>query len=415
MSLGTHSLGLTSLGLTYGANRINYGFLLFDYVPTDGGEMLTEVLGWRTGVMESQSGIEQRRAFRSKPRRQLKYSMTLSGKRAFDFEALAYGGSGYKFAVPVWTDVANLTTALAEGDNRVNVDVTNRGFVVGGYAVIYQDETRYELVRIESFGAGYFNMTQGAFYNWPQGARVYPLVFAYLETPVNLKWFSGNIYSTDITLNVVDEDSPQNLPDVAASTTYQGLEVLQQRGNWLGDMSLEIRTDSVPVDSGSGVFGQMFFKKHSRVTCAFRWFLDSREKIQFFREFIARRMGQLRPFWLARPYLDFTLQNNVASNAVECVFANSGYAAYVGLNKGRDHIEIRLNNGQVYRRGIVGVSIVSGNTNITLDAPLGVAITPTDVAQISFLTKYRLAADQVTLPWWTTDFADPETYFVSVI
>ena len=108
MSLGLYSLGYPSLGLMYGAPRTIYGFLLFDFAPNTRAYM-REVFTWQTDILEAQDGTEQRRAMRSLPRRNFEYAITLNGQEANDFESLTYGSNQFKYATPVWMDVAPLT------------------------------------------------------------------------------------------------------------------------------------------------------------------------------------------------------------------------------------------------------------------------------------------------------------------
>ena len=415
MSLGIDgSLGTTSLGLGDVGSRTEYGFLLFDYEPNSKDDYILEILNWRTDVIEAHKGNEQRRGLRAIPRRTFTYTHNAIGQRANTLEALIYGSSNQVFALPVWTDAATLTQA-ANTTTDIYTDFSNRGFFAGGYVVIYESPTKFEFARVASFDNGFFSITEETFYNWPAGAKVYPIVFAHVDTPSTVTWFTSNALSADLSLSLSPTDASFNLPVANPATTYLDIEVLELRPNWLGDMSNVITTDHMEIDAGVGLFDKYFGKSHSRFVRGFKWFLNGRQNIGEFRKFLQRRKGQLNPFWLARTYDDLTFVDNVQSTDFELTFDGTAHAFYVGMNKGRNHISIYLRNGTKVYAQIETANILSGNMVLVLTAPIGVSFSIDDVVQVSFLTLSRLAADQVTIPWWTNEFADPETYFKSLI
>jgi hypothetical protein len=230
-----------------------------------------------------------------------------------------------------------------------------------------------------------------------------------------VEWFTGDVLTADLTISVLPTEGDDHLPVQAPASTYQGLEVLTARPNWIGDMSNEVSANYLDVDSGVGLFSRFYQKRHARFVRGFQWFLDGKPSIAEFRAFLQRRKGQLVPFWLPRHYDELRLVSNVDALAVDIVTTGTHHVFYTGAQQGREHIAITLRNGNVYYRQITGISALSGNSVLTMNAALGVEIGPDDVHSIAWLIKSRLAADQVTIPYAWTDFAEPETYFVSLI
>lgn len=411
MSLGLRSLGTVSLGLGEKKPRTEYGFLLFDFAPNTQGFM-TETFDWVTQVSESKTGVEQRFGLALQPRVTIDFASRQIGADAIRLDAMLYGSNSVKFAVPAWQDAAVLT-APADGVDKVYLDTAMRSFKPGMY-LVFVGKTRHEFGRISTIEADAINLEQSTFYNWPAGSVVYPLQFAYL-LPQRFNWLSSSINEVPLQLQIVPGESDINLPEVAAPVTYDGLEVLEIRPNWLGDMSVETDAGFSLLDNGVGVLGRLYYKKHARFTRGFKWFLNTRAKIQFFREFIARRKGRLVPFWLARPSDDLQLAASASSTASLLNFKGVDHYTWVGINRGRDHLAIRLVGGVTVYKKIIEMNVDAGNTVVAIEGTLGRAIAPVDVLQISFLTKCRLAADRVTIPWRSIHVAEPETFFVSLI
>lgn len=411
MSLGLRSLGTVSLGLGESKPRTEYGFLLFDFAPNT-RSFLTETFDWVTQVSESKTGVEQRFGLTDHPRMTLSFDSRQIDADAIRLDAMLYGSNSVKFAVPAWHDAAVLT-APANGVDRLYLDTSMRSFKPGAHLVIL-GKNRYEFGRISTIAPGDIKLEQTTFYNWPAGSAVYPLAFAYL-LPQRFTWLSSSINEVPLQLQIVPGDTDYNLPAVAAPVTYEGLEVLEMRPNWLGDMGFEPDPGFSVLDNGVGVLGRLYYKKHARFTRGFKWFLNTRAKIQFFREFIARRKGRLVPFWLARPCDDLKLAASATSAASLLNFKGVDQYTWVGINRGRDHLAIRLMGGVTVYKKIIEMNVDAGNTVVAIEGTLGRAIAPADVLQISFLTKCRLAADRVTIPWRSITVAEPETFFVSLI
>lgn len=414
MSLGLYSLGYPSLGLMYGAPRTAYGFLLFTFEP-DWSEKVKEIFTWRTNVIEAHDGKDQRIGLRAMPRRQFNYSVALEGLRAFQLESILYAGTQYEYAMPVWTDGAPLTSPASNTDDSIYINHSSLGFWQGGYVVIYQSETLFEFARVQSLEPGKLVLTETPFYDWPAGTLVYPVIFVTLEPSSKIEWFRGDALTGNLTLTQVALNSNSHLPLSAAPVTYLEKEVITARPNWVGDMGTEINSMPDILDVNVGVVSRYFFKKHGKVTRGFKYLLNGRDEINDFRAFLQRTKGRLKTFYVPRAVHDLTLVLSISALGVNFTFSGQHYALYVGLNKGRDHLCIKLLNGVQFYRRVVNVSISSGSTVVEVDNALGVAVPLESVAQVSFLTESAMAADQVTIEWFTNEIAECETYFESVI
>ena len=73
-------------------------------------------------------------------------------------------------------------------------------------------------------------------------------------------------------------------------------------------------------------------------------------------------------------------------------------------------MRIQLTSGAVlYRRVMASANNGNGTETLTLDAALGVAVTPAQVAQVSFMGLCRSDSDQFEIGWWRSDYADVTT------
>ena len=88
----------------------------------------------------------------------------------------------------------------------------------------------------------------------------------------------------------------------------------------------------------------------------------------------------------------------------------TGYATRTPQATNRRDLRIQLASGAVlYRRINASVDNGNGTETLTLDASLGVAVTPDQVAQVSFMGLCRSDSDQFELGWWRGDYMDVTT------
>lgn len=414
MSLGTQPLGFASLGLVYGTPRTEFGFLIFGFKPNwQGG--IKERLSWRTGIFESKNGTEQRQAKRDYPRRSLTYSLLLQDTKAVEFENLLYGSPTLELAIPSWMDFTTLDTAVGAGAGNILLDTQYRGFTAGGYILFFASLNRYEIAQISSISSGEILLTETTFFDWPAGTKAYPLVFTELELPIRFKRLSAAVIAPEITLLQKAQSRAMNLPEVAAPETYLGREVFTFRHNWINGADCDIQILLDNLDSEVGFTRRMIRGKHSFQTFPTKVLLNGRAEIDAFRGFLARAKGRFGTFWVPAQSADFKLISTVAADSRTLICEGLGFPLYTGVDKGRNYVRIQLRSGQVFYREITNASIISGNTELTIDVAFGEVVAPENVRKIDTLFKARLASDEVELNWLTINTVETTLTFRSLV
>jgi hypothetical protein len=112
------------------------------------------VLGFLTDVLEAEDGTEQRTQLRTIETRTESYLVS-----AYDRASVArlaaelYRMQGERMVVPAWLDFTRLTAAASEGATTLACVTTDRGFVVGEYAVLWSSPLVCEAVEITAVNA----------------------------------------------------------------------------------------------------------------------------------------------------------------------------------------------------------------------------------------------------------------------
>jgi len=156
-------------------------------IPPDGAFPITLSRAWLTDVQRTRSGKEVRLALRERAARRLEYKATLAESvEIAQFLALWLAAAELlRFYVPIWPEDTD-TTAFPD-DHTIVCDTTDREFIAGEKAIIWWNETTYEVVTIDSVAADHLTTVDAVEGDWstylPAPLLVAPVMEAWLSPP----------------------------------------------------------------------------------------------------------------------------------------------------------------------------------------------------------------------------------------
>lgn len=382
--------------------------------PPNWSSPFTEFLEWKTDVIRSRDGTEQRRGLRETPRRGFDYSIMLKDQDPTRLEALLWGQYESDFYLPVWSDGRRTTAVSTSGTTSIEVSTVDRSFSPGHFAILYKNSTTFEVVQIDSMDVDEITTVDPLVDTWPQGTRVYPVVLGRLPQQTPTQRYTSTVLVAKMTFSTSPEETYDFLPDEAAPATYDGLEVLTVPPNWKAPINNDFTRRLLVADSGVGPVKHFDTGETVRILRPFEWFLKSHAQVYDFRAFIRRRHGQLHAFWTPSWHGDFRVSGTSAAVDAELTVAGTEFATHVGLDTSRDRIRVVLNDGTIFYRQITDVDIVSNDTVLTLNDDFGVEVSPSNVRAVNLMLKCRLAGDRVEIPWLTDGVTTPQLTFMTV-
>lgn len=366
--------------------------------------VVLERLEWLTDVIVSYDGSEQRARLRGAPRRSFEFDTLLSGRDRRTAENLLRGWQGRAYAVPVWMDVQALPGPVSISSSVIPIDTAMRDFHVGGLLGIATDPQTYEIALIDAIDGGGVTLSAPLSAAWPEGAEVFPMRSARMPNELTLSRFDGGASYGKLRFECVDLN---DWPAATGGTTYRGFAVLETPPNWTEDIGQTYSRKIASFDPG---VGGAFFDDESGGGIALqthRWLLDGRAAIDGFRRWLYARQGRLSAFWLPTFAQDFIPVAAIGATGSTIDVEHAGYTAAVAQDVGRRDIRIDAASGVAYYRRITGAVEVSPTVErLTIDAPLGVTITPDQVRSISYCDLVRLDADAAEIAWWRNDVAE---------
>lgn len=359
--------------------------------PFPAAQEITEVLEWRTDVLQSQAG-EQRIALRSRPREIVTFQHRCDALGMARAEGLARAGFVGEWQVPLWHMAVQPTADVAQGATEIAVDTTLADFQVGDAVAIAVDGRDAAMAEIADVEADRLILVE------PLGAQlpaatvaatriaVAPVRSGLLSAPVEIARRRQN--DGMVTANFLLRDAP----DLSAPVmpTYLGRPVQTDPGLTRSPITASLRRAVEYVDN---CFGPVvveplrdMFERGEAITlkaqgAAERWAL---------RRWLWSLRGRQVSFWVPTWGRELQLRAAMtAGSTLMRVTPVTDLAAYVGRA-----ILLEMPSGLRFRT--ITTAVADGaDHRLTLSSNLG---EPVGVGtKVHFLTLVRSDADRIEI------------------
>lgn len=359
--------------------------------PFAATQEITEVLEWRTDVLQSQAG-EQRIALRSRPREIVTFQHRCDALGMARTAELVRAGFGGEWRVPLWHMAVQPTENVVQGATEISIDTTVADFRVGDAVAIAVDGAEASLAEITSIDADRVILVE------PLGAQlpgaivaaaritVAPVRVGILSAPVEIARRRQNDGLVTATFLLRDA------PDLSAPVmpTYLGRPVQTDPSLTRSPITASLRRAVEYVDNGFGPVVveplRDLFERGEAITlkaqsAAERWTL---------RRWLWSKRGRQTSFWLPTWGRELQLRAAMTSGSILMRVAPvAELAAYVGR-------AILLEMPSGFRFRTMNAAVADGTDHrLTLSSSLGepVAIG----TKVHFLTLVRSDADRVEI------------------
>lgn len=373
------------------ANRI----VAWAFAP-DWADGVLERLTWATDILQSESGVEQRRAIRLAPRREFEAPLLVEGRERQLLDLALFGWGSRIWALPLWPDIQLLGQPLAAGATRLACATGGLDFAVGGLALL-RGESAFacEVVEVAGIDASGLDLARPTQQAWPAGARLYPARPAQLLEPPSLTRLTDTAQRVEVRFQLMEAS---DWPAVLPATLYRGRPVFEQRPDESQELTTSVARLTSTLDNGAAIprvtdVAGMAFPMRGH-----RWLGLGRAERGALRSLLYALRGRQVPVWLPSHAADLTPVATVSAVATTIDVANVGYTRFGQSRPGRRDLRIELWDGTAFHRRITGSTELSADVErLALDSPLGVQIEPVDVLRIGWLTLCRLDSDSLEI------------------
>jgi len=356
---------------------------------------MIEMLEWKTSILKSRNGTEQRIKVRQAPRQVLSIE-TFVGKDEFIRAGnLFYGWRKRDWATPLWTEQRHITSYASTDDLTIYVDTQNGDFFQEGFALIYQNPRSFDVFQISTMTSSSLTMTQGIQNDYDLNSIVVPVKICRMVSNPTRATTGWNAQIKTVFESLTNYDTPAG---VASPVQFNGLDVILEsqfemlKTNHNQPVKYEHRIDV--TDYGTGVVKYAAPHTYTELVRTVRFFVEDLDNIWDFKKFLHRRAGKVRPFWLPTFEPDFKV---TSIGALGPSFLVEDYW-HSGQSYQRVHIIVFLNSGSYFFRTIIGADVTaSEETEITVDSSMGVDAN--DIDYISYMGQTRFDTDKIKIKW----------------
>lgn len=408
LSWTTYILGIPMEGSLEFESSITFVFSDENLVVTITGTRVTifpyepllpmkETLEWKTDVMRSRDGSEQRMSIRQVPRQMFDFDVFLENEQLQSrFDAKLFGWQKRTWGVPIWAELEVHTSSILIDDTTIYLDTNNADYRDDSTAIIWQSPTSYEAIKIATVESDRLNLDLPIRNNWTGKKWIMPLRIANMHAHTTRKVSPDKVGRVQCSFLVQDNVL---LTGFVADTTYLGIPVITVSTLTDGELDIEVSGDIDFVDYGLGKF-QMFSDSDFNITVQNHIIRrNNKADCWDFRLFLHSLYGRRGTAWVLTDRKDLQQQNTIG--AAETVFNidNIKLADNMGLNAMRTHLAFVFPDGTYIYREITGITESDDNTEIvSINSALGVEVHVGD-CEICFLDKVRLSDDTVELTW----------------
>lgn len=364
--------------------------------PPNWGSDIVEKLEWKTDVLTSETGVEQRVSRRLTPRRYFTATFLLHKSARQQAEMYLSGQGAAVWLIPIWHSVTKLTADVAAGASTITLDTRWREYAVGDL-VILRGKTlnSWEVGTIQSLTDNDITFTAPLENDWTRETYVYPARLARIQFNLTADKKTDNLSELRVTFKL---DQANRYVSVVSFPTFSGAPVLEQRPDDSVELSFGYERIASTMDNDTGIPTVVDMAGKTFLTTGYRWAIVGRQKAHDFRQLLTSLRGRAKALWIPTFMDDFTLTANVTAGDVALTVKNVGYTSYGARLAGHEDIRIQLADGTVYYRHISASTVVDANTEtLSLSASLPTGFAVGEVRAISFMQLSRLSEDTLEL------------------
>lgn len=363
---------------------------------------------YRTEIITSRGGKEQRRALRRTPRKVVEFTTLLTGADMRKFDAFVATWQGFSFFMPEMTRKVATVTSLGPGQIGVKL-ASIPPWLQLGTIVILVKPGRMDARAVARIDGNLVEFMAGDAHGetWPEGTTVHPALHGELGQEIETRRLNDRVTEASITFNVNPGSEPPPWAPSVAPLVFDGVELFAKRPNWSGPVSTTLSKQLEKIDYGQGrtrtFLPTPFTQRLSKHTYLNRNGDEASSIEGFFTRMRGRQGVFWAPTWLADMEIDAA---TVPGNTL--YLQGDDIPAFLTNDSVYRNVAIIDEVGNVTPFKIMAVTATSdGRTKMDVSPPLTQHVLDT-AEKVSWLVLSRLGGDTLIESWVTDDIANVE-------
>lgn len=373
--------------------------------PVQWAEKFSVVSTFKTEIISSESGNEQRRALNYYPRRSFSFNLDALPRYVDELQYAMTLAQRNVVVMPEPVRRQRTTSAMPVGAATVSVDAVAAWMQEDKYvAVLGNGEV--QVFQVSEIVGNTLAFTEGATAPWPVNSRIVPAWRGLLSESISFSAPTSRVMRGGVEFAVLPGEELALPPDPDIETTTYDREVFPFRVNWSDPQDVGYAQDRTVVDYGKGVI-ELF------TPVAFNAKTYSADILSFTPEqafrltaFFERMKGRRGEFLFRVPMkLSMQLSSGYAGDNKLRLAGSLPRRMYASDPALRIIAVTMKDTGIVHYRKVVSATGEGLNSLLTLDLVIPEIISVDSVQSIDWLSLARFESDELTIDWSTTQVA----------
>ncbi len=363
---------------------------------------------FKTEIITSHLGKEQRRALRSTPRKKIEFLATANRAVArLMNENMAFWHSR-TLLLPERPREAPCGAGMPAGVNFIVLDDAAPSWAQEGAIVMLvwrEIEEPRTIVSVEDNVVTFDSVSDTEF---PSGVKMIFTVSGTFPVTLESKRYTNEVFEVSVVFNVTPT-SEIKVPVGLAPVVFNSREVFMTKPNWGGNTGLTYEQLVEEVDFGRGKTARFLPIEFETRIRKFEYIGRSFAEADATREFFDRMKGQRGEFYM--PTWENDLIPGVATPQGGNFLRITGLSIYDNYVNDTVHRALIVfpHIGEPMMRRIQSIyridDEIGTDTGIQVDAPWPIEISQDTVRQICWMPVWRMASDSLTMEWKTNSVA----------
>ncbi len=354
---------------------------------------------FKTEVIVSTTGKEQRIALRHRPRINYAFTPMLYGAQGRQADRLLSTWQNRSFAMADWSQGVH-TPGLPAGGQVLTVDEI-RPSMKPGELITLRDSDGSQVIEISEIDGLTISLTSPVARSFSASTKVFPALIVRSESSVQVNKYTSAVGT--LAARFLRTHKSGRLETTEAPHTYRETELFLTRPNWSGQATLEHSFEYDERDTGRGYFDAVVTHLAPKDVRKAVYTFYSRSEVDAFLEFFYRCKGRRGEFYAP------TWDDNVAvdpnrmlvNGSGQLPLAESGDVGRFVNDRVYRNLTVRLADGELMHRQISYAEEGTDGPVIVVTEPWPRTMSPGEIVSVSWLPRWRLGSDEVSIEWLT--------------
>lgn len=360
---------------------------------------------FRTEIIVSRAGKEQRRALRDTPRKKIEYLSRVKGDCRVEFDKAMLDAQRVQQVIPERVRFVTLS-GISSGVDTVTIDPLPAWIVEDADLMLVSGADQGRRT-VSSIAGNDVTFTETDAFDWPAGTRLHPALFGYLSAQIGTSLLSRDKGVVEVSVSLdVDPGTEEEEAEGTAGTTLSNREVFLVAPDRWSPPSVNRQQDGVgAVDYGFGRTSRFFPIEFSSRVWNAEYTACSFTKAEDIRKLFARMKGRRGEFYMPTFTADMSLASALTSAGTTMLVTGTDIANNYSGDTVYKAVAVRLKNGTTLVNTVSSIAISSGNSSLTVGTAWGQNVAISDVEQVCWMPVWRFASDILAIRWVREDAA----------